>query len=237
MHARVLLLIYVALCAAGASGTACAQNLPAQPLETIRSAAQRFARSQLPTGAGHPLVTAATLDPRLRLAPCAGELTAAVPAGSTPRDRLTVGVSCRAPNWTVYVPVVIESEVQMLVLRRPVAQDARLNRDDVETQTRRIAGTASDYIRDASQLALRHARRALPAGTALTADLLAADMLVHRGQDVTLLAAASGIEVRAPGKALTDGALQQRVQVQNMSSLKIVEGVVDTADVVRVAAP
>lgn len=235
MHRKASLVSFLIMWVLIAAGEVHAQNLPAQRLEAIRAAAERFTRAQLPVGASHPIVTASTLDPRLRLAQCAGELTAAVPAGSTPRERLTVAVSCRAPSWTVYVPVVIESEVRMLVLRRPVAQGVRLNQDDVETQTRRIAGMASDYISDVSQLTLRHSRRPLPAGTVLTADLLVADVLVHRGQDVTLLAESSGIAVRAPGKALTEGGLQQRVQVQNLSSLKVIEGVVDTADVVRVA--
>ena len=43
-----------------------------------------------------------------------------------------------------------------------------------------------------------------------------------------------GFEVRAPGMALADAAAEQRVRVRNLNSLKIVEGVADTAGVVRV---
>ena len=62
----------------------------------------------------------------------------------------------------------------------------------------------------------------------MTADALAAALLIHRGQDVTLAAHAGGFEVRAPGLALADAAANQRVRVQNLNSLKIVEGVADT---------
>ncbi len=64
---------------------------------------------------------------------------------------------------------------------------------------------------------------------------IAADKIVRRGQTVTLIASAGGIRVRAPGRALGDGAQDERVRVQNLSSLKVVEGVVENASSVRVA--
>jgi flagella basal body P-ring formation protein FlgA len=51
---------------------------------------------------------------------------------------------------------------------------------------------------------------------------------------VILAAVSNGIEVRAPGLALADAAAHGRVRVQNLNSLKIVEGVADTDSVVRV---
>ena len=51
---------------------------------------------------------------------------------------------------------------------------------------------------------------------------------------MTLAASRPGIEVRAPGLALADASANQRVRVQNLNSLKIVEGVADTEGVVRV---
>ncbi len=77
-------------------------------------------------------------------------------------------------------------------------------------------------------------RRALPAGSPLTMDVLDRDVLVQRGQQVTLVAATGGIEIRAQGKALGDGGAQDRIRVQNVNSLKIVEGVVENAGTVRV---
>jgi len=72
------------------------------------------------------------------------------------------------------------------------------------------------------------------AGSILVADMLAADPVVVHGQQVTLVAALGGLEVRAPGRVLNDGAVAARVRVQNLSSQRIVEGVVETADTVRV---
>ena len=78
------------------------------------------------------------------------------------------------------------------------------------------------------QIAFQH-------GTTLTMDMLKADLVIKHGQDVTLIASAGGIEVRAAGRALSDAAGGTRVKVQNLSSLKVVEGVVEGPDLVRVA--
>jgi flagella basal body P-ring formation protein FlgA len=61
------------------------------------------------------------------------------------------------------------------------------------------------------------------------------DLIVRRGQEVTLLSSDGAVEVRANGRAMIDGAAGSRIQVQNLSSLRVVEGVVESADLVRVA--
>ena len=66
-------------------------------------------------------------------------------------------------------------------------------------------------------------------------DMFKPDLVIKHGQEVTLVAAAGGIEVRAAGRALADAASGTRLKVQNLSSLKVVEGVVEGPDVVRVA--
>ena len=54
-----------------------------------------------------------------------------------------IGVRCPAANsWTIYVPVTVEVEVSVLVLRRPLARRARVELVDVEPQVRRLPGSA-----------------------------------------------------------------------------------------------
>ena len=57
---------------------------------------------------------------------------------------------------------------------------------------------------------------------------------MRRGQQVTLIAANGSVQIRAQGQALTEGAAYDRVRVQNVSSLKVVEGVVESDGNVRV---
>ncbi len=105
---------------------------------------------------------------------------------------------------------------------------------DVELQTRRLPGTESAFISDIGNLAGRRLKRALSAGTPLTAEVLVPDVLVRRGQQVTLLAANGPFEIRAQGQALSDGSAHERIRVQNVTSLKVVEGVVENSSTVRI---
>lgn len=206
-----------------------------QSLASIEAAAEEFARSHLPASASTHYVSASRLDPRLRLHACDAPLEAfsqnAAPTGA----RMTVGVRCTTANqWTLYVPVSVEVEVPVLVLRRALARRARVAPTDVEPQIRRLPGSAANFISDVANLQGHRLKRALPAGTAITVDVLTPDVLVRRGQRVTLIAAEGPVEIRAQGEALSDGAASDRVRVQNVTSLKVVEGVVESDSVVRV---
>jgi flagella basal body P-ring formation protein FlgA len=206
-----------------------------QSIDAVRRAAAALVSAQLGDGATRAIVTPAELDARLRLVPCGTPLAASLPRGSTLRARVTVTVACRTAGWTVYVPVDVEVELPVLVLQKPVAAGARLGAVDVVAGTRRVSGVFSEFVPDAAALAGQHVRRPLAAGTVLVADMLAPDALVVRGQQVTLVASLGGLEVRAPGRVMTDAAAATRVRVQNLSSQRIGEGVVESADTVRVA--
>jgi flagellar basal body P-ring formation protein FlgA len=206
-----------------------------QSIEAVQSAAEEFVRSRLPASKARQFVTAAKLDSRLRLDACDQPLQTFEQSATALRERVTVGVRCTAANtWTLFVPVAVEVEIPVLVLRRALARRARVAIIDVEPETRRVPGTAATFLLDTASLQGHRLKRSLPAGTALTVDMLVPDVVVRRGQQVTLIAASGPVEIRAQGHALTEGGVDDRVRVQNMSSLKVVEGVVESDSVVRV---
>ena len=57
---------------------------------------------------------------------------------------------------------------------------------------------------------------------------------MQRGQSVTLVADVGGMSVRMAGKVLSDGMVNQRVRVQNLSSGRIVEGIARSEQVVEI---
>jgi flagella basal body P-ring formation protein FlgA len=207
-----------------------------EPVKGLQAAAETFVRAQLPADANIASVTADPMDSRLHFARCTSALRAGLPSGAVLQARTTVGVSCDSgAAWRVYVPVTIESVITVLVLRRPVAQDARLGAEDVEIQKRKLSSSSAAYLTDIADLKRRTVKRPLPVGTALSIDMFTPDMLIHQGQEVTLVAMVGGLQVRARGRALANGAAGARLKVQNLSSLKVVEGVVENEDVIRVA--
>jgi flagella basal body P-ring formation protein FlgA len=205
-----------------------------QPLASIRAAAEARVRSQL-HGVGYPVrVQAAEPDPRLHLLACPAALATSLPGPTEPAARLNVRVSCAAPGrtWAVFVPVVVESDIPVLVLRQSQIRGARLGPQEVTLETRTIAGLGAAYLSDVSTLSRRTLVRPVAAGTALTADLFQSDLLIRQGQAVTLVAAGPGLEVRAPGRAMEDGREGAHVRVQNLASQRVVLGVVDVTGVV-----
>jgi flagella basal body P-ring formation protein FlgA len=209
----------------------------AQSLDTIRSTAQAYVKSLIPASAGESIVTVGQLDGRLRLAHCPSkQLSASLPAGMALQARSTVGVTCAgSARWTVYVPVTVESKISVLVLTRAVNRDARLTAADVTVETRRTSGPGNAYLTAPAELNGRTVRRPLAAGTTLSVDMFTPDLIVRRGQAVTLLSTGGAVEVRASGRAMVDGVAGARIQVQNLTSMRVVEGVVESADLVRVA--
>ncbi|MFL6605995.1 MAG: flagellar basal body P-ring formation chaperone FlgA [Steroidobacteraceae bacterium] len=213
------------------------QDPAVESLDTIRSTAEAYVKSLIPPSAGESTVTVGQLDGRLRLARCASKnLSASLPAGMALQARATVGVTCAgSTHWTVYVPVTVESKINVLVLTRAVNRDARLTAADVTLETRRTAGPGNAYLSTPAELSGRTVRRPLAAGTTLSIDMFTPDLIVRRGQEVTLLSSGGAVEVRASGRAMVDGVAGARIQVQNLSSMRVVEGVVESADLVRVA--
>jgi flagella basal body P-ring formation protein FlgA len=207
-----------------------------QPLAAVQRAAESALRRELDPALTGVTLTAAALDARLRVPACptALETSTTLPRGS--QTRVLVRVSCKTPaNWNINVPVDIRRETSVLVLRRAMTRGEHVGAADVNVQSRTLAGLASPYVSKVSDLEGRVTRRPLPEGTAVTAEAMNAALLIHRGQSVTLTWAMGGIEVRAPGLAMADAAANQRVRVQNLNSLKIVEGVADSEAVVRVS--
>ena len=210
--------------------------VPLQSLASVRASAEAQVRAQLRGVAYEVHVQAAELDPRLHLLGCPVPLVASGPAAAEPAARVTVRVSCPAPRrlWSVFVPVSVESDIPLLVLRQSQIRGARLDAQAVTLEKRTVPGLGAAYLSDVTALAHRTLLRAVPAGTALSADLFQSDFLIHQGQAVTLVAAGRGIEVRAPARAMEDAREGARVRVQNLASQRIVQGVVDASGVIYV---
>jgi flagella basal body P-ring formation protein FlgA len=218
------------------------QTQPSQPqapqsIDALRAIAAQFVQRRFSGDAPAStsvVATAAALDARLRLPGCAQSPAAFAPGELRAGARVTVGVRCEKPAWTVYVPVSVETELPVLVLRQAIARNGAVLPQDVEVQRRRVPGIAASYITDAAQLTGRHLKSTSAAGTALTVDLLTSDVLIRRGQRVTLVAAVGGLEVRVQGEALTDAQPDGRIRVTNLTSRRVVEGQVESRDSVRV---
>ncbi len=206
-----------------------------QPLTEVRAAAESALRVELATVPGLTL-TAAPLDDRLRLPRCERGLDALASTPRSTQPSVVVRVTCAgAGAWSINVPVKITRRIPVLVLRRAAGRGETLQATDVSVESRQVNGLVSPFVARVEDLAGRLTRRPLAQGTPVPAEALGAALVVRRGQNVTLTAFFNGIEVRAPGIALADAAVEQRVRVQNAYSLKVVEGIAENGGLVRVS--
>lgn len=206
MRLSAFLLAFVLLACASAGVAA-----GFQPVESIREAAL--------AALADPRDAEATLDPALRMPRCAVALQARQTGANT------VEVGCPS-GWRLFVPVRVDRSGQVLVLARGVAAGERITPDMLRPERRdtgRIAGAA---VSEPSEAVGREARRVLVAGSVLTAGDLVAPRLVRRGDSIALVARNQGVEVRMAGRALGDAGAQERISVENLSSRRVVQGVV-----------
>jgi flagellar basal body P-ring formation protein FlgA len=117
---------------------------------------------------------------------------------------------------------------------RALARGDQPSPQDFESVRVQVNGLSSLYIGDAAQLTERRLRRPVANGELLLADALQPAILVHRGQQLTVVAKGGGIEVRASAIALSDGEVAQRIRVQNQSTQRVVEAIVRTGSLVEV---
>ena len=192
--------------------TACAvMAADFQPVDTIKAAAL----GALPVGADAD----ATLDPALRLPRCGAALVARVQGSNS------VEVGC-PDGWRLFVPVRVRRSQTVLVLSRGIAPGETITADAFVPETRDASRIVGAAVADPAQAIGRVARRTLSAGAVLSETDLVAQRLIRRGDNVALLSRRGGVEVRVVGKALGDAGENERVTVENLSSRRVVQGVV-----------
>jgi flagella basal body P-ring formation protein FlgA len=230
MH-RLRTILFTSLLAAMSAADAMDIEDPA----LIRAAAANAVRTEAGAAASALTIEVAPLDARLRIAPCDRRLTAFTTGNSVLRNPTTVGVRCEGSvRWTIYTSVSVQSQVKVLIARRSLARDVEATAADFRMEDRLVPGLASAYVSDAATLAGQRLGHPVAAGDPLTFETLAPANLIHRGQQVTLLAHAGGFEVRMVGVALADGRESERIKVQNQSSQRVVEGIVRSSNEVEI---
>lgn len=203
----------------GTSGLA-AEDGGFQTVESIRLAAESALASS-------DARIEARLDPALRMPPCPHALQA------HPVSAVNVEVSC-PEGWRLFVPVRVQRVQPVLVLQAAVAPGQALSAASVRVETRDAARLGAAPLTDPSQVLGQSLRRGGRPGQVLTRADLDLVAMVKRGEPVALVAGSGGFEVRMAGRALADAGTGEVVRVENLSSRRVLSGVVSAPGEVRV---
>lgn len=209
-----------------------------QEAASIRAAAEDAARTEFAASAAKVSVVADALDPRLLMPACDQPLAGTVPGTSQEPSRVAVEVRCQGTRtWRLFVPVRVSVEKDILVAAVPLERGKVLAAGDVILAQREVAAAPGGYLTNADAAVGKVVRRAVPAGAALSPAWLEAPVLIRRGQSVALEARSGAITVSMAGVARSDGTLGQTIGVENLSSRRVVQGIVRNEKSVEVLVP
>ena len=204
---------------------------------TLDAAAERAIAliRALPDADGARLdVEALPFDARTNVTPCDGELASELVGKKLTGARATVRVRCTDPAnpWSVAVALRVALYRPVLVAKHALVRGDLVDGDTTELAEHDVLQLGYGHLDDPARYTGSRVLRPIAEGAAIAPTAIAAPLLVERGATVTLLARGNAIDVRATGIAVEDGSAGMRVRVRNVSSGRIVDGVVDGAGVV-----
>ncbi len=206
---------------------------PYQSLSSIQQTAHAFVMQH--AQGGRIEVNTSTLDARLKLPVCQDALQAFLPSGGRIGGINSVGIRCQKPKpWSLYVPVNVKIFTPVITASRPMMPGTRIGPQDFQIIEMDVAHLPAGYFSTPEQVLNKTLKRPLSAGAVLSPGWIEITPLIRRGEHVILLAETQGMQIRATGKALADGAAGTVIQVRNTSSQRIIEGVVISAGIVKI---
>lgn len=228
--------LLAALVLAGLStGASAATAADRQPVADIRAAAENYLRQRLRNAERKLSFQAGSLDPRLRLPLCDAALEAFPAQTGRVGTRTAVGVRCSGTRpWKIYVPVDVVETRPVVVARRALARGHVLAPADLAVEKRDVSRMVGGYVSAPEAVVGQRLKRRLVSGSHLAPSMLEMEPAVRRGQSVTLVVRSGSLNIRMTGKALMDGAIDQRIRVTNVSSQRTVEGLVRSPELVEV---
>jgi len=207
-----------------------------QSHDSILSAARQFMMEQTEAVYNqHADIKNGQLDSRLKLNQCSSPLEVYLPEGSRDLGRLTVGVKCTdSKPWSLHVPVTVTVYKDVIVTAKSLSRGELLMESDFKRVKYDMSKLPTGYIEDPANGVGMELKRRLSTGVPLTTTMLRKPIIIKRGQQVSILASAGGLEVRMSGKALAHGAVGDRIRVLNVKSKKKLEGIVTPSGDIKV---
>ncbi len=230
---HLIALLYWGVAGMAAPGLAHAQVF--QDVGQLEALAKAAGEQELGALTDRERLVIGPLQPHLQLAPCATPVKPLIGTGRHMKDRVTVELRCAGPTaWHLYVPVRVIGTTPVAVAAHALVMGSVLSAADLRVEQHDMSELPLGYFDDPAIAVGLTVGRPIAGGAIITNQLLVASKAVQRGQAVTLIADAGGMQVRMAGRAMSDGLINQRVKVQNLSSGKIVEGIARSAQVVEI---
>ena len=131
----------------------------------------------------------------------------------------------------------VSTSVRVVVPVRDIARGDVISESDLTFGTVQGTGLINGTVTSMATAIGMESRRVLHAGETLSASDLRRPIVVSKGQTVTMMFAAPGVELTAMGRAMSEGGIGDTVTVQNPASFRMVNAIVTAAGTVRATGP
>lgn len=218
-----------------ASNPLWAASAAEQDHQALKQIAHRYIQQRVEAELhGEAKIKIGNVDPRLRLPACP-QIQAYLSENSPLIGNISVGIRCQVgKRWSLFVSAQVKLQKRVLVAKRALKRGVILGQHDVALEEKELFNQHHQYLTNVSEVLGQQLKRSVRAGEPLQLNRLEPPKLVRRGQSITILAEGAGVSVRMSGKALMDGRSGDRIQVENDSSNRRIEGVVMSDGVVKV---
>ncbi len=175
------------------------------------------------------------LDPRMRMNACDKDLTAALES-PRPVGRVTVRVRCEGSSpWTVFVPAQVQLFRNVVTVMRPLKRDAIVTEDDVAMRERDVSSVGLGFLSSLDQAVGQKVVRPMVIDQVVTPGALEQPRMIHKGDQVVIIARSGSLAVRMPGEAMSDGSFNEQIRVKNLNSSRVIKANVTGPGQVEVA--
>ena len=175
------------------------------------------------------------LDPRLRLSRCDAPIDFQVTSAAASFSSATVKISCNGyVHWSLYAPAQIAVFGETAVASRSLERGSLIQPGDFHFVRQNLTLIGANFVDPTAVILGQELKRSMRAGEPLRLSYLELPKIVQRGDRVTLEAQALGLNVAAPGLAMANGKVGERIQVKNAQSNRIVDALVIAPGRVRV---
>jgi len=170
-------------------------------------------------------LAAAPLDTRLVLPRCGEQPALRLEVQNSDVGRVLVTIHCSTPtDWTVPIGLTVQTESDVYVLTRPIGSGETPDITALRIERRKLPGLPDAMLRPPPALEGVMTRRALAAGEALRRQDLSQRPWIKRGDTVTVIARATGLEVRSEAIALADARPGETVRLRHPVTGRALQG-------------
>ncbi|RMN48038.1 putative Flagellar protein [Pseudomonas syringae pv. apii] len=234
-----LLCAIALLCLSGTVSLARAENftLPEQLIGVTQGFLEFTVEDYLATNQidGRHDIQVKQLDPRLRMGACDKDLTATLES-PRPVGRVTVRVRCEGSSpWTVFVPAQVQLFRNVVTVMRPLKRDAIVTEEDIAMRERDVSSLGQGFLASLDQAVGQKVVRQMVIDQVITPVALEQPQMIHKGDQVVIIARSGSLAVRMPGEAMSDGGFNEQIRVKNLNSQRVIKANVTGPGQVEVA--